>query len=83
MITFSPPAGFNDVSEYTFAGDERRVLVRHTTGVGSAGDLVRIGQEFATQLKDLFEAPRVDVSEVKTREDGTAYITVTATMDGS
>jgi len=82
MITFNTPAGFHDVSEYTFAGDEQQVIVRHSTRVGTPEDLARIGKEYVSQLKDLFGATRADVSEVRTRADGTAYVAVTATAVG-
>jgi hypothetical protein len=71
MLTFDPPAGFRDVSDYAFAGADRRVTVRTTSEVGTAEDLTGIARDYAAHQADLLGA-RTEVSGVTARPDGAA-----------
>jgi hypothetical protein len=84
MLNFSLPSGFHDESEYTFAGKNRRVIVRSTQELGSSHDLTQVAQDFANHLQNYLGAKPPEVSEVKTRADSVQYVTVTAqTAEGS
>jgi hypothetical protein len=81
MLNYSPPPGFDDVSEYTFTNNNRRVIIRSTQELGSSHgphDLQQVAQDFAAHLQNYLGAQSPQISEVRTRPDKAQYVTVTA-----
>lgn len=83
-VTFEPPPEFRDVSEYRFAAAGERRLAVLPTGVTipSADLLLAAARAYAQQLGDLFDVEDAAVSQLQMREDGAAFVTVTALLPG-
>jgi hypothetical protein len=82
MLTFTPPKGFRDISEYSFAANGRQVVVRSTHELGSAADLLTVAKDYAGKLQEYLHAENVQVSLVNQRADGSSYVTVEAAFSG-
>src|SRR5258708_26301755 len=78
MLAFDPPAGFHDVSRYTFAGPGRRVTVRSSSEVGSETDLLNVAKDYESLQARMLGAKTTDAG-VQKRADGVPYVVVTAT----
>ncbi len=78
-VAFTPPAGFHDATEYSFAGGGRKVTVTAAGPALAAADLLLpAARAYAQQLTDLFAVPSPEVSPLFRRPDGVAFVTVTA-----
>jgi hypothetical protein len=80
MLTFTPPTGFKDISEYSFSTNQRHVVVRYTDELGSPADLLSVANNYADQLREYLHAESVEVSQVAKRADGSSYVTVSGSF---
>jgi len=80
MLTFTPPAGFKDVSEYSFSGKRRHVVVRCTHELGSGQDLLSVATDYSSELREYLHADSSEISPINRRADGSSYVTVQATF---
>ena len=78
MLAFDPPAGFRDVSRYTFAGPGRRVTVRSSSEIGTETDLLQVAKDYESLQSRMLGATTVDAG-VQKRTDDVPYVVVTAT----
>jgi hypothetical protein len=82
VLSYSLPSGFQDVSEYTFGGKDRRIIIRSGDELGSEHDLTQAAEDHVHHLQSYLGAVSPTISEVKQREDKSQYITLSAQVPG-
>jgi len=80
MLTFTPPSGFKNITEYKFSDGQRLVVIRSTHELGSDADLLSVANDYANQTREYLNSDSAVVSPLQKRADGSSYVTVEVTF---